>query len=372
MACPYDGVPVETDESASYHEYLQLNTVLDSVRPLSNAHDEHLFIVTHQTYELWFKQIIREIDSVRGIFMQERVSEASMLTVNTRLGRIVKILMILVDQIKILETMTPMDFADFRGYLSTGSGFQSWQFRIIENKLGVKKENRITYNQMCYTSVFGEELLKLVQQSEIEPSVFDLVEKWLERTPGKETETFQFFKQFKINCNKWFREEQVKIEEERYSTKKESMQISLTKLKENFNEILIQENYDALRLKGDRRLSWEALQGALMIYFYRDEVLFHEPFQMINLLMDIDSLIMKWRSDHVLLVQRQIGSKVGTGGSSGYRYLRATVSDRYKAFLDFFNLSNYLIPRCYIPELNMENRKRLASVSMIEFEPENR
>lgn len=84
MACPYDGVPVEIDKSASYHEILQLDTLLGSVKPLSNAHDEHLFIVTHQTYELWFKQIIREIDSVRDIFMQEKVSEASMLTVNTR------------------------------------------------------------------------------------------------------------------------------------------------------------------------------------------------------------------------------------------------------------------------------------------------
>lgn len=370
MACPFaqETRATTTDQQVTYTEYLKLHSLLGSVKPLTDVHDEHLFIITHQTYELWFKQIIHEIDSVREIFLQPKVNEKSMLRVNSRLARIVKILVILSDQIKILETMTPMDFYDFRTNLSTSSGFQSWQFRIIENKLGVRKESRINYNQACYTNVFEDEILKMVNLSEEQPSVFDLVEKWLERTPGKKSESFDFIKEIKISCNKWFEEMQNGFIDETDILTRESLENSLLKTKENFSDILDEDKYNVLRSKGDRRLSWSAFYGALMIYFYRDEVLFHEPFQMINLLMDIDSLIMKWRSNHVQLVQRQIGSKAGTGGSSGYRYLRATVSDRYKAFLDFFNLSNYLIPRSYIPNLNKIDRQRLASVCMINGE----
>merc|ERR1712080_364683 len=91
--------------------------------------------------------------------------------------------------------------------------------------------------------------------------------------------------------------------------------------------------------------------GALMIYYNRDDLLFHGPFQMLSLLMDIDALLTKWRNGHVLLVQRQIGSKLGTGRSSGYLYLKSTASDRYRPFLDLFQLSNYLLPTKYVKEL---------------------
>ena len=96
------------------------------------------YLVTHQVYELWFKQILHEVDSIRDIFSLSRVDDRNMLKVNSRLVRIVKILQILVEQINILETMTPLDFAAFRSELGTSSGFQSWQFRLLENKMGVK------------------------------------------------------------------------------------------------------------------------------------------------------------------------------------------------------------------------------------------
>ncbi|XP_037086365.1 tryptophan 2,3-dioxygenase-like [Pollicipes pollicipes] len=93
---------------------------------------------------------------------------------------------------------------------------------------------------------------------------------------------------------------------------------------------------------------------------------FNQPYQLINLLMDIDELLIKWRNNHVQIVQRMIGSQqVGTGGSSGYQYLRATVSDRYKVFLDLFNLSTFLIPRQYVPPLSRAMQFRLShSISM--------
>lgn len=96
--------------------------------------------------------------------------------------------------------MTPLDFMDFRDYLSPASGFQSLQFRLIENKLGVKQEHRVKYNQK-YQDVFGEDaksIQKLIE-SETEPSLCDLVQKWLERTPGLEETGFNFWIKFKAN-----------------------------------------------------------------------------------------------------------------------------------------------------------------------------
>ncbi|KAJ8027892.1 Tryptophan 2,3-dioxygenase [Holothuria leucospilota] len=111
---------------------------------------------------------------------------------------------------------------------------------------------------------------------------------------------------------------------------------------------------------GERRLSHKAWQGALLISFYREQLRFSQPFQFLHLLMDLDSLLMKWRSNHVQLVQRMLGNKPGTGGSSGYLYLRSTVSDRYKVFLDLFNLSSFLLPREYIPKLTTRMKSRLS------------
>ncbi|GBP17811.1 Tryptophan 2,3-dioxygenase [Eumeta japonica] len=121
--------------------------------------------------------------------------------------------------------------------------------------------------------------------------------------------------------------------------------------------------HDALRSRGERRLSHKAMQGAIMITFYRDEPRFSQPHQILTLLMDIDSLITKWRYNHVIMVQRMIGSQqLGTGGSSGYQYLRSTLSDRYKVFLDLFNLSTFLLPRSLIPPLD-ENMKKSLNVT---------
>lgn len=107
---------------------------------------------------------------------------------------------LLVDHIPILETMTPLDFMDFRDYLSPASGFQSLQFRLIENKLGVKSENRVKYNQR-YQDVFGDDAkaFEKITASETEPSLCDLVQGWLARTPGLEESGFNFWQKFQTN-----------------------------------------------------------------------------------------------------------------------------------------------------------------------------
>ena len=123
-----------------YGEYLQLDKIIEAQAPVSfnehneKAHDEMLFIIIHQAYELWFKQILFEVNSVIEIMAKSAMDDNStdLQTVVHRLQRVTTILKVLVQQIDILETMTPMDFLDFRDMLRPASGFQSWQFKIIE------------------------------------------------------------------------------------------------------------------------------------------------------------------------------------------------------------------------------------------------
>jgi len=131
--------------------------------------------------------------------------------------------------------------------------------------------------------------------------------------------------------------------------------------KSTFDAILDVDQYQRMKDLGERRFTHRAFQGAMMIHLYREEPRFHNPFQILTLLMDVDSLLTKWRYNHAMMVQRMIGSKVGTGGSSGYQYLRATVSDRYKVFLDLFNLTTFLLPRKYLPKLTARMKRLLSS-----------
>jgi tryptophan 2,3-dioxygenase len=123
----------------------------ESAKTGKEAHEEHLFIVMHQTYELWFKQILHELDSITDLFSRATLPERFLAIVVNRLERVTSILKILVEQITILETMDPLDFLEFREGLSPASGFQSVQFRVLENKLGMLQESRIQYQVHLYS-----------------------------------------------------------------------------------------------------------------------------------------------------------------------------------------------------------------------------
>ncbi|XP_073432536.1 tryptophan 2,3-dioxygenase [Dendrobates tinctorius] len=360
-----EGINKASKGGLLYGDYLQLSKVLDaqelqSEKKGNKIHDEHLFIVTHQAYELWFKQILWELDSVRDIFQNGHVrDERNMLKVVTRIHRISMILKLLVEQFSVLETMTPMDFFDFREYLASASGFQSLQFRVLENKIGVPESLRVPYNRRHYRDSFKGKENEVLLRSEEEPTLLGLVEAWLERTPGLEEVGFNFWEKLQVNIFQGLEEELKQAMAKPDSEDKEEQLAELQKQKEVFTALFDEKRHEHLLSKGERRLSYKALKGALMIYFYREEPRFQVPFQLLTYLMDIDILMTKWRYNHVCMVHRMIGSKAGTGGSSGYHYLRSTVSDRYKVFVDLFNLSTFLVPRHWVPRLNPSIHKFL-------------
>src|SRR3982750_4689477 len=171
-----------------YHDYLQLDKILNAQDPESikqeiSAHDEMLFIIIHQAYELWFKQLHHEADSIVEIMRKPAVNDNSpeLQTVVHRMNRMAVILRVLIHQIDILETMTPMDFLDFRDMLRPASGFQSWQFKLLEAKLGLKFEYR--HGKEYYTAQLHTEHVDLIKEAETNQSLMQLVNAWLERMP---------------------------------------------------------------------------------------------------------------------------------------------------------------------------------------------
>jgi tryptophan 2,3-dioxygenase len=353
-------------EPIYYSDYLQLDKILTSQCPKSSdhgspAHDETLFIIVHQAYELWFKQIIHELDAIIGMFKKEYVDEENIGITVSLLRRITEIQKVTLEQFRVLETMTPLDFLEFRDFLLPASGFQSFQFRVIENKLGLKADSRLKFNRTIYYKPLKKEHQELVKKSENEPSLFDLIEKWLERTPVFYFEDFSFLESYKNAVETMLNnDKEIIMSNSTLTDEEKEHQINeLDKTKENFSAIFNEEKHNILVKNGQRRLSFKATQAALFINLYRDYPILHLPFMLLTYLIDIDELFSTWRYRHSVMVHRMIGTKIGTGGSSGHSYLKATI-DSHKIFVDFFNLSTFLIPRSMLPELPPEIGKRLG------------
>lgn len=349
----------------NYHDYLKLNSLLDSQKLRSaefgkKAHDELLFITVHQTYELWFKQILWELDSVLEVFHKDYVTENEMGTVAARLSRCSDIFKFILGQIDILETMTPLDFMDFRDYLYPASGFQSYQFRMIETKLGLKQEQRLNYNQQPFylqlEKAQQEEMRKTLEL----PSLFDRLESWLKRMPFTQSEHFSFWQEYQKAVGDMFREDsEVVTNNSRLSPQeREKTLLQLQGAQDIFAALFDTEKFKKLNEENYFRLSVDAVKSALFILLYRNEPALQISFRVIQTLQDIDESLTQWRYRHALMVHRMLGRKIGTGGSSGHDYLTSTI-DRHKIFKDFFNLSTFLIPKSKRPQLPEQLQKQL-------------
>ncbi len=242
----------------TYSEYLKIDQLLNLQKPLSDGpeHDEMLFITIHQVYELWFKQVLHELHELQNLLNANQIYNGQF-----TLKRIITILKIMVAQVDILETMTPLSFASFRSRLESSSGFQSLQFRKIEFLLGNKKESALKAYQNNPTAL--AELTSYLEK----PTLFD-----------------SFVKFLKLND---------------YAIPNEV-------LKRDYKKPLVPS---------------KALQQTL-IQIYRENP---NIANLCERLVDLDEGLQEWRYRHVKMVQRTIGSKMGTGGSSGAEYLMKTL-----------------------------------------------
>lgn len=338
-------------------ELLGLQELQSETKRGKTAHDEMLFIVIHQSYELWFKLILHEMGSIMATFKASVIRESEMLRIVSQLERVSEVMKLLAGKILLLNTMTPSGFGEFRDLLETSSGFQSVQFRILENKLGVLPDLRVKYQAEPYHHVLHGQDLETVLAAEREPSLLRLVESWLERTPGLDLEQFAFWDTLRSNVMGELAERRAAAEQLADEAERARVLAQIESQTATYNSVFNKDEHDDYVRKGSRRLSHKATQGALMIWFYRDEPLFHLPFKMLQLLQDIDDSIIQWRHNHSTVVQRMIGSKMGSGGSSGYQYLRSTVSDRYKVFVDLNNLATFTVAPHLIPPLHPEFNK---------------
>jgi tryptophan 2,3-dioxygenase len=248
------------DPSVTYGSYLAVDELLSLQRPRSEGpeHDEMLFIVIHQVYELWFKQVLHEVDHVIVLLDAGELHRAQ-----HSLKRILTILKVLVAQLDILETMTPLEFQSFRQRLEAASGFQSDQFRQLEFVLGNKSQPAINR--------FGSDTRarKALESRYGKPTLWDAFLRYLGR---------------------------------------EGFAIPLAQLSRDVTA----------RIEPSPELQ------ATLIEIYRKDP---KHAEMCERLVDLDEGLQEWRYRHVKMVERTIGLKRGTGGSAGAEYLRTTLAE---------------------------------------------
>ncbi|HEX9697460.1 MAG TPA: tryptophan 2,3-dioxygenase family protein [Actinomycetota bacterium] len=255
----------EEGRRLSYGSYLKVGELLSLQHPLAEpaAHDEHLFIVVHQVYELWFRQLLHELDTIRGHLFAGRAADARHL-----FNRVHEIERVLVQQVGVLETMTPTDFMEFRRNLAPASGFQSAQFREVEFVSGLRDET-----MTARLDPMPDEAERMTRRLG-EPTLWDaycalLSSRGLPMPDGDAQAR---------------RESLLRMTRER-----------------------------------DRYVDEHAIGEALLTH---------------------DELFALWRHRHVLMVERQIGTKSGTGGSAGAPYLRSTLGKRF--YPELWDLRSYL------------------------------
>jgi tryptophan 2,3-dioxygenase len=252
----------EPTMSMTYGEYLHLPDLLDCQQPLSGRHDEMLFIILHQTMELWMKQVLFEIDAAQAM-----IARGELVPAYKGLARVSRIQAVMTQAWEILTTMTPADYLGFRSVLGTSSGFQSAQFRILEYRLGLKDASFLKYQEA------GSPELGAMKHALDAPSLYD----------------------------------------------EALAQLALAGFA-----------IPADVLGRDRREAYVPNEGveAAWIAVYRDTDRYWALYQLAEKLLDLDDALLTWRSRHVLVIERVIGMKPGTGGTAGVAYLQKTLARR--------------------------------------------
>lgn len=341
-----------------YSDYLYINELLACQHPRSltyktvAAYDEMLFIIVHQAFELWFKQTIYELDNVRETLKKDVISDNSeeMYRMTNRLERVIKILRLINQQFEVLDTMQPLDFLEFRNLLQPASGFQSKQFRLIEAKLGLKMSVR--HNSQHYKNTdthkggFNQSDFEEIEKAETEPTLLEGLKKWLNRMPFLQNEMWGDYTS--IFPNAVFENPYFSDYAQRYFEMRSNDEISMQDFKNVFFE------------KGTASGIFEAseMRAALFIVINRHQPLLQLPYELINSLIEIDSLLEQWRYLHISIVKKMIGRKPGTGGSPGAEYLKGAAQTN-NVFNDLTYLSTYFIERDKLPNLSKTVKQKL-------------
>jgi tryptophan 2,3-dioxygenase len=240
----------------------------------------------------------------------------------------------------VLETMTALDFLEFRNHLLPASGFQSKQFRLIEARLGLKMQQRYKseYYKATRRGSLSEADLQEVDRAESESTLKELIAEWLERMPFFDE---AYWREYRRSSEPNDDRRHPFWVDYREAYQKSLSQYETGRLAE-FDRVFFDEG------RGD--VSPAAMRAALFITIYRNLPIFHMPFELLNTLSEIDELLSNWRYRHFMMVRRMIGIRVGTGGTSGAGYLEGTLSQHY-AFKEITEVATFLIERSRRPSL---------------------
>ena len=226
----------------------------------------------------------------------------------------------------------------------------------------MRRGDRLQLNDAPYTSRFSQEDAARVEASEKEPSLFDLIEGWLERTPFLNFGDFDFWREYRRAVDAMLAADRASIRsnptltEDEKATQLKGVEATAGRFADLFEQNKGPAN--PCRAPG-RHFSRRALQAALLINLYRDEPILHLPFRLLALLADIERNFTTWRQRHAQMVMRMIGTRIGTGGTSGHEYLDRA-AERHKVFADLSALSSFFIPRSALPKLPPDVRSRMG------------
>jgi tryptophan 2,3-dioxygenase len=338
----------------TYGTYLGLQELLSLQRDEQEiSNDEMHFIIVHQTFELWFKQVIREIREVRDILAAENVAESDVPKAVAHLGRITEIFRLLANQWKVMETLTPQGFLAFRDGLGTASGFESYQMREMEILLGLEKQERVHemdplghFRKYATRSAEDAAALNRLEKALTETTLVEAMTNWLERTPIQGS-------LFGSSGDEQVVSDYVISHLDAYSAIGEAAGARM--------EAQGVDNIEAVKARfaaasagardfliPDGEIS-RSRAGLLFVESYRELPLLAWPRVLVDAVVELEESMVLFRTHHARMVERIIGRRVGTGGSSGVDYLDATT--KYRIFGDLWGVRTILLKTELRPEL---------------------
>jgi len=337
----------------TYGNYLQLDELLslqsgpEGHSPSPSNHEMH-FIVTHQAFELWFKQINIELEEALNLMNVPEVNEKQIPVVVSHLERCSEIFRLLASQWKVMETLAPQDFLAFRDRLGTSSGFESWQMRTLEMLLGLESEQRIggmdpmEHNRKLHSEgKLSDSVMENMVRIDNLPSLNEVLTRWLSRTPVNGVSGDE-------NILREFVEGHLNSMEQHG----ELVIAHMVKIGHGSEQVIrprIESGIDGARdfLLPDGKVS-SARAGLLFIESYRELPLLSWPRRLIDTVVDLEEAMLLFRSHHARMVERMIGRRMGTGGSSGVDYLDMTL--KYRIFTDLWAVRTMLVKRDALPD----------------------